>query len=820
MAKKRKTKANSLDFDKTYYLPEQDTSFNTKLKEDWYIPTADYYINLATKLNDSKVIEENLMLAKGEIPRYIYEAVNTQLGKLNEDITDLELGSDLIEDGLIEDLMTPIKNRYMGEFMIKSNNYSIVVEDADAVMLLNQKVKVKLYRILTRVVVQYIQNMQQQQQGEEGIEISEEMIKALIEKEKKKHFEEEGEQAKDILDYTLNLNRIEEIIYQLAYYTFATNYPVIYFKLDNNKIKLEIVPPTEALRVRSDNNLFIEDDDVFVRRRFISINRVVSEYGNDDLLSKKDIDYLKEIVGKNDGVERSNAGIMIDRTIINTRYNTSPLVNQGGYFESHYNNKDSTIRFSPRHNEVEHYHVVFKTGLKIKVLHYLDILGSIQEKEVDNSYTLNEENGDLKLESIVKYEYWEIDRFGDRFSGIYTKPRPIIVQRDELGSNGCKSVYNGMSSLLNDFGITPIPKRVAPLLALYHIVTKKLLQEIASYQGYINTIPESLLSDSAEMTQIERLTQLYRDKLLIINDSEANANILQALNSIGSNSQAQYLDSLYGLRDKLKYELRELADMNPERYGNVDTRGGKAVTEEAIQRISVGTIPLHTMFEIFLERVYQAIIDYVRLLSTDGIKLSFSKNDKLVEVDLDYEELLHKQIGVFVVKSQRERMKLERIRESVAQAAAQNAEFGIMAEVLDSENMQELKKYMKDVQKINETKQQAQQQAEQELSKYIEDTKAMVEEAENETKKEVEHIKGEYSIRVETIRAGIAISTMTNTGEGENPLVQEAKDLFEREKELANRSLEERKLAMKEKELNFKEKKRISDEKIAKMNKN
>jgi hypothetical protein len=816
MSKSMRGTKSKAQLDETYYLPDEITTFEAKLKEDWYIPTADYYIQLALSLTSPEKVREDLDLAQGIIPETIYHSVNEQMNKIDEGEESGYNTFNIPDDYMYEDLISPIKNRYVGEFMVKGNNFNVTVEDPDAVMKISNEVRREIYKMLVSATVAYINGQEQQ-----GQQVNPDQIKEFIEQRKKEYLAKKAEQGKNLVDYMLKLRRYNEKLWQLAYNMFATYKPTVYFKLEENCVDFEVVPPTEVFRVRSDNNLFSEDDEVFVRKHFISISKIQSDYVNKGLITKKDYEYLKSIVGKSDGVEHSSAGILLSRDIVHDRFTNSAIFHKGHkYVENMRKNIGETSIFSPRHNEVEHNHLVFKTGVKIKILTYIDEFGIVQEKEVDNSYKLDEENGDISVENTVKYEYWEMDRFSDRYFGIYTKPRPLIVQRDELGKGGCKMNYLSMSSILNDFGDTTIPRRIAPVIALYQLVTIKWQQELAAFQGFINVIPESLLASSDDYETDERLSQLMRDKLLLINDADVDVNSLQALRSIGNGAQAEYLMNLLNLRVMLKNDARELADMNPERFGNIDTKGGRGLTNDAAQRVSMGSVPMHTMFDMFLERFYNALMDYTRLLYTNGVNISRNFQGEQVDIKMNYEELLSSDWGIFATLSQIERMRMEAVRESVVQAAAQNAEYEIMAETLTSDNTQELKRYLKDIQEIIRSREQMNQDAERQLQKYIEDSKAREAQMDREHDVQIENIKGEFDLEREYIKAGIAMATLESAGKEGGEIMDTAKEFMERDKDWFERRMKEREADRKDRELIEKKETRKSNEKIARMNKN
>lgn len=794
-------------------LPNQRTSYKEKLNPDWYIPTVDHFIYKGLSLTNLNEVVEDLELSQGIIPDSIYNYVNSQLNKVSTDNSLENIPKEVKQD----DIITPIRNRYLGEFMAQPNHFNCTVSDTDIMMKINSRLKNKIMRIVSDKVLKYLEDSEAAQQ-----EASEANIEELIKEEKRKYLEDEAITAKNFLKAILDSNRIDEINNQLFYYMFSNYMPIVYFKLKENYIGLEVVPPTEALRIRTNNNLFIEDDDAFVRRELVTISRVL-EHAED--FDKDDLDEIKKMLDENSGLYSftgSGIGISVARLESRLMKSEDFKRNTGYLYDLYSRNKDSTVPIAGRSGEVERYHVVWKTEIEIKILKYYDEFGEVQEMEVDKDYELLEEAGDISLTDLCKQEFWECYRYGNTLGGVYSKPKPIIIQRDEFNKFGsCKSLYNGLTSVLNDYKPITLARKISKLVALREILNIQIHREIAKFKGYLNLIPESILSDSEELTQVQRLTQMYKDNTLIFNDEEADANILQALRTLGNNAQGEYIVALYNMRDKIKQEAREAADMNPERFGDIDTRGGKAVTENAIQRIATGSIPMFVMFDLFLERVYQAIIDYAKLLYTDGFKLAYTNSEgKLIEVNLKYEDLLYKDIGVLVTKNYVEKYRLDKIRDAVLSASAQLGDFGIMGKAITSDNTKELEKYLRELQELRNAREDAARQSQEQIAQYTEQMRDKIRTEDREHETELEHIKGGYDLEKEYIKAEIALASLKASGTGDNKIISDAENVLNQLRERFQQDVEKRKLSQKDRELDIKEKQIKSQEKIAKMNKN
>ena len=90
-------------------IPDQMVTEAEKFRKEWYIPMADYVINLCTR-NDFNhhEITKLLNLANGYIPESEFEAVTKLYGEDKDDLNKLKIRN--------IDFMAEIKDKYMGEF--------------------------------------------------------------------------------------------------------------------------------------------------------------------------------------------------------------------------------------------------------------------------------------------------------------------------------------------------------------------------------------------------------------------------------------------------------------------------------------------------------------------------------------------------------------------------------------------------------------------------------------------------------------------------------------------------------------------------------
>jgi len=716
------------------------TTYDEKMDKTWYEPMIDYYIDLGKMLNDKGVTKDNIDAAKSIIKSDVMKEVLDQINDKNMKVEIKELN--ILDD---VDIITPIKERYMGEFVRTPNFYTATVQGADITLALKAKVQEKIYAIFMAKLKVQLQEMQDElsKGGMKPEEIEQEMaklnIKEEVEKIKEEFFTKEAAKAKQIVEFFVSDSRFEEDLQQLFYYFFATEECYVKFEPQVNVLNIETIHPVDYYRIPKENSIFTEEDEAgFIRHR-MTIRDILDEFGN--YLTEDDVSYLEGLLGRNiTGRVDISAKQIYDRYIEYPSMANSIKGKLG-------TNKESI--FANDVNSVDVYELYIKTKRKVGILTYLDLQGQLQTRNVGDTYEIDLENGDVSIEWEWEDEVWKGYRFGNGYgAGVYIPLRPISVQRNELSvKNSCKIPIVGIGSLLYDFARKPVPARMISHQALYVILTNKYRKELAKFHGFINLIAESILSDSDEFTQEARLEYMYKDNLLIFNDSEVDVNTLQSLRTIGNTGQADYIRAIDEMRKGVKAEAWDLANMNAERFGQIDTKGGMSNTQEAIRRVSTGSVLLFTMFDMLKERLYQAISDYGRIVYVDGIQTDFmNANKEIIELDVNHEELISSEIGIHFTVNILEKEKIDSIRNAIVSTNVQSGNTLDAINALNEDDLSSLKVHAAKLQKIKEAREEQLAKQEQEVKKYIEDKKNQLEEMKLKGSLDEVDLKGRYGL--------------------------------------------------------------------------
>ena len=125
------------------------------------------------------------------------------------------------------------------------------------------------------------------------------------------------------------------------------------------------------------------------------------------------------------------------------------------------------------------------------------------------------------------------------------------------------------------------------------------------------------------MTTEERLAVANKDSFLPFDDSDAQPNALQSIREVATSAITNYIQMLDNLKQGLKAEAWEAANMNNARFGDAKDYAGKAVNESNYSQAMTGSVWSLECFNLFRERDYVANIDYSKFAWIDGKRGSY-----------------------------------------------------------------------------------------------------------------------------------------------------------------------------------------------------
>lgn len=687
-----------------YVIPDQRVSDNVKQTKRWYIPNCNYWINLAIGQNDKSITQKFLDAANGLVDKatydYVFKNYVDKIGdkaKLYGEIRDV-------------DFLTPIKERYMGEFINMFANYQVFNNDPNVVLQRN--------KVLADKVMAYCNQEMINRLNELGVQtnqksVTQSDIETIVDDVLNNWIDEVTITTQKRLELINAITDAKDKYQQAYFYWWACEEVYTYREVYKNDIYLQVISPLEYYRVDSGNR-YVEDDDAGVRIYKMTIPQIIDRFR--DEITDNDIKYLKDIYTVTQKQDSQTNIVQI--------FNTNDFAERKAILNS---TKEDFINESRLYNKsVDVYHYVWKTEIKQGILQHYDMLGQLVETIVSADYEFDKSAGDVSIEWQWINQVWEGWRLGGQHTGIYIKPRPIEVQRERFNNySECKLPYNGVVGLNKDNLRNPIPFRILPYLALYRIYTLQQERATNKFKSWL-LFPESILSDTGEMTTEERLAVANKDGFLPFDDTDANPSALQSIREVATTALNNYLTTLDNLKTNLKAEAWEISNMNNARFGNTKDYGGKAVSEANYAQAMTGSVWSLECFNSFREKDYIANIDYSKFAWIDGKRGSYidPNTNKVVIVDLDGSSDFSSNIGIYIRNNADVQNKLNMMKE-LAFSAGQNDQLEVAIEAIQSNNLTTIATNIK---KAIEAK----RQYELQLQQVQEQAKAQVEQIINE----------------------------------------------------------------------------------------
>lgn len=719
-------------------LPNQRVSDSERNKPEWYIPTADYIINKALSLNSAskEEVSSNLAAAEGIIDSSTYDYVIKAFGIVDKNI---DIPSQVRDTSLI----LPIKRRYIGEFIRQYKNFQVYHKDIDAIKQRNSKLATEIEQLIAQQLVNYLneKNLPAGAPSKPDIDIP-----TFIKDFQENWIDDKVIESDKILKLFDALTDAELNYIKAFYYYWATDEVYSYRRVEGQNIIKEIVPSTEYYRIPS-GNMFVEDDDMGMRKYQLTFNQINEQLV--DRLSESDLTYLRSIENQ-ENVSNAKTTILNDLADLNALRDEYSYLNTLQNYSLNASNVNDLSAFTWI------YHVVYKTEVKIAILTYMDSLGSIQEKIVEGSYKINKPAGDISIEYKWISRFYQQWRIGPEHIGIYTKPELIEPQRQDVNVlSKCKSPYNGITGTFDHNIRNSIAKLLKPYEALYRIYQYQRERAVSKYRVGLTIIPESLIQDSDELTRVDKLKFAKRDDTLYVNDEDLDANAAQLLRVIGNPNAERYIEVLTNLIQSIKNEAMEIADMNPQRYGDINQNSGKGTTEMAISNAQLGSILLFTLFNKFVERDKESDIDHAKVAWINGKQGTFfdKKENKIIYVEVDGEDFYNRNIGIFNSNSSINDEKLRQFRQ-LAYNASQNGEFAIAADAIEFESSIEIHKLIKEADAAKKALEQSMNERNAQAQEKIAADKLQSEQEQRAADKYKVDTTNATNIRVAEIQAG------------------------------------------------------------------
>lgn len=644
--------------------PDQRVSLSKKMKPDWYIDNAKYWINIAKSVNDKVETLKNMNASDGIVDGKTYDYVTAPL---KGDDGDFKLPVEIRDI----DFITPIKEKNIGEYLELPYDFTVYVNDPHITFKRRADVAKLIEPIVNDVIQQAVEQVKQQDPQQQQ-QLNPAEIQTKIEDAIMNWVDERVKHADSVIRWSNSVNKFDSVRTQAFFNWWSTEEIYIYLYIANGEFYFDVISPLEGYPILSGKDK-VQDGDGFLIKRSLSVNQIYTYY--DKYLSKEDRAYLDSILIR-DGVTTSDS-ITVLASVYRDAYGRKMMDSS---LNKPYNDNDR-VSFS-NVNFLDENIIFYVTQVEKKILTSINELGQTVESVVDDNYELNFENGDISIRNEWINEVWKQVLLGNYDSGIYLKPEPIAVQI--YNSKGeVKLPVIGRKGLLKGMRINPVPARILPSLALYRIINLHIERTLAKYKAPVELIPQSLLNSTGDA----KGTMFYKlaDNTIIYDDTKISTSAVKdGYGIIGNSGVSNYLRDLIDLRESLKSEAWDLANMNDARFGQAAPSATVRNNEQNLYRAKLGSVLMINQFHDILADLHTMSVEYGKIVYESGLSgVLLNSKQQPVYFNVPAGALTEAEIGINVVNSVIEKQKLDEFKK-LAFSAAQNQDFDIAAEAIDA----------------------------------------------------------------------------------------------------------------------------------------
>ena len=754
-------------------FPQQRVPASEKNKADWYANCIDYIISQGINFNDRTDTETKLSIFQGKIPNSFYKKTLNPYNSENEKYTRFPATMRNL------DIMKDVVRRYVSEYYKGVHEFIVSATNPDIVLKKNAKLREEIGIKAAQAFQQEFEkrlNQLQQEAQQQGVNVEDINIQnalpnpdEFVKDFNDKYIDDESKQGQEVLSY-IRSTTADIVIYLAAFFEWvALGECYTYSDIRGEKIVKEQVPAMEAFPIPN-GEFFIEDHDMFARRMMLSYSQIIDMF--DDYLKDKDRKYLKDYYGNNTPTSPV-------KLLYNKYFEYYPDVCEKFTKEERELFKTNDLNIHQNGNLYEVWHVVWKGEVRKGILTYMNEMGFVTTRVVEEDYKLNREVGDISIEWEYDTQIYEGYRIGSRYNAIYpVKARPIAYER-----NG-KLPYNGLMEVLPYMGKFSIITIVAPYQIMRNIFAYHRELVIAKNKLLILVLPESLVADKSE----DRVYRMAADGVLLVDDSEdttaqkvANIRLLNA-------QMGDYIAQITNLMAETRQEAWDSVDMNAQRYGDIAQSAGAATTQEAVARSSMGSVIITEIFDQMRRRDYQRDIDFAKLAYIDGLQTAYhDKDGNRHYISLDVNSFVYSDYGVIVKNDSKEKDKLEQLKQW-AFSAAQNGDLEMAIAAITGDNVSQIKATVQKFVEIKRQHEEQMKQVDQELAQANIENKLKEIEAKGQQDKELEDLKFQHEMALKYIDVDMSMLGTTGGDEAEQAknrlaaLAEENKTNIEREK--------------------------------------
>ena len=732
-----------------YQFPQQRVSSSEKEKPEWYANCCDWIIGKAIGIKDTKDVTNRYNILHKNIPDEFYKKILNPYNATNEKYTRFPATMRNY------DLLGGIVRRYVSEYNKNPHDFIVGANNPEVVLGKDAKLREEVGKLLQNAIAAEIQRSYaefvnqggdpQQFNPQEAID-----IEAFTKEFNENYIDEISAQGQDILNVIRDITE-DTLFYSKLYFDFVCfGECYTYADVVGTELVKRSISPLDAFPIPNDS-MFVEDFDMFAERRKMSLQQIIDEF--DEYLSAKDREFLTSYYG------RTPDGRVAELTYAQYMNYCSDVCSKFSNEERELFKKDPIMKRDYNGDLFDVWHVVWRGEARKAIVTYVNETGFITQRVEPEDYKLNPELGDVSIEYFYEPQVYESIRIGTRNDAIYPyKARAIAYDR-----NG-KLPYNGLMELLPGFGRFSLVDLITPYQVFYNIVAYHREMAIAKNKMSILLIAKSLLGKNSE----ETIYRMLADGVLYIDDENDQGMLrAQQVRMLQANI-GDYIKQLSDLLAEIDQSAKLVADMTPQRYGEIANTAGKGTTQEAIARGSMGTVIIEYIMDCVRERDYARDMDYSKLAWIDGLDTSFrDENNSLKYISLNVNNHIYADYVIKAKNSIVEQEKLQNLRQ-LAFNASQNGDIKMALAAIEGDNIAKVSQLISKFQTEKEQHEIQLKQLDQETQRMAQEFELQKIAAKGEEDRKTAELEGYIKEQIALIQADANMISYDNGVSDEN----------------------------------------------------
>ena len=262
-------------------------------------------------------------------------------------------------------------------------------------------------------------------------------------------------------------------------------------------------------------------------------------------------------------------------------------------------------------------------------------------------------------------------------------------------------------------------------------------------------LAKSLLGKNSEDT----IYKMIADGVLYIDDTEDSGMLRSQQVRYLQSNLGDYIAQLTALLADIKESANQQVDMTAQRYGEIANSAGKSVTQEAINRGSMGSVIIEYIMDCMRERDYARDLDYSKLAWIDGLDTSFrDSNNNLKYISLNVDNHVYADYVIKCKNSSKEQEKLDALKQ-FAFNASQNGDPMMAVAAIEGDNVASISKLIKKFQEQKEAHEMQLQQIEQQTKQMEQEFELQKIQVKGEEDRKTKELEGYIDQQIELIRA-------------------------------------------------------------------